>query len=313
MTLQYLPPVSISQLPHTLPNPSPSSFSYYSPNIFHISKIKNKKKWTTEEDFLLISLADQYKEKHWKSISTHFPNKNPLQCFSRYKRIRPGIIKGSWSKEEDAKIINLVKTYGKSWSKIAKLFHSRNGKQIRDRYTNVLDPEITKGKFTDEEDKLLIKLYINYGPKWAIISKNFPNRTADMIKNRFHSSIKKIFFSQEIITRQTKTLLSLKEKKMNAIYENELMKNNRNGNRNCNVISNSQSFSYKSENNGTTRVNSVMSLCSNSEKENQVDNNNNNSNNYKCVIKDYLFDEMELFEHKGEMFSMEDCFSLIEY
>ena len=75
---------------------------------------------------------------------------------------------------------------------------------------------------------------------------------------------------------------------MNAIYENELMKNNRNGNRNCNVISNSQSFSYRSENNGTTRGNSVMSLCSNSEKENQVDNNNNN---FKCVIKDYLFEQ----------------------
>ena len=61
--------------------------------IFEIVKIKNKKKWTNEEDIQLIKLADKFKEKHWKEISIHFLNKNALQCFSRYKRIRPGIIK----------------------------------------------------------------------------------------------------------------------------------------------------------------------------------------------------------------------------
>jgi myb proto-oncogene protein len=163
--------------------------------IFQIIKIKNKKKWTKEEDTLLIKLAEKYKEKHWKEISKNFSNKNALQCFSRYKRIRPGIVKGSWSKEEDEKILHLVQIYGKSWSKISKILISRNGKQIRDRFINVLDPEIKKGKFTEEEDKILIRLYMYYGPKWATIAKHFNNRTADMIKNRFHSSIKKIFFS----------------------------------------------------------------------------------------------------------------------
>ena len=40
--------------------------------IFHIIKIKNKKKWTKEEDSLLINLAQKYKEKHWKEISNNF-------------------------------------------------------------------------------------------------------------------------------------------------------------------------------------------------------------------------------------------------
>ena len=159
--------------------------------IFTIRKIKNQKKWTREEDELLISLAEQYNEKHWKEISKRFMKKNSLQCFSRYKRIRPGIVKGSWKKEEDLKIIDLVSKYGKSWSKISKLLGTRNGKQIRDRFINVLDPEIRKGKFTEEEDLKLVALFKQYGPKWATIAKYYPNRTADMIKNRFHSSIKK--------------------------------------------------------------------------------------------------------------------------
>jgi hypothetical protein len=168
--------------------------------IFQIIKIKNKKKWTKEEDTLLIKLAEKHKEKHWKEISRNFQNKNALQCFSRYKRIRPGIVKGSWKKEEDEKILKLVQIYGKSWSKISKILVTRNGKQIRDRFINVLDPEIKKGKFTEEEDKLLIRLYLYYGPRWATISKHYNNRTADMIKNRFHSSIKKTFFMDNGMT-----------------------------------------------------------------------------------------------------------------
>jgi hypothetical protein len=159
--------------------------------IFSIRKVKNQKKWTREEDELLISLAEKYNEKHWKEISKMFVNKNSLQCFSRYKRIRPGIIKGSWKKEEDQEILRLVNKYGKAWSKISKMLNTRNGKQIRDRFINVLDPEIKKGKFTEDEDKKLVSLFQQFGPKWATISKYYPNRTADMIKNRFHSSIKK--------------------------------------------------------------------------------------------------------------------------
>ena len=167
--------------------------------IFSIRKVKNQKKWTRDEDELLISLAEKYNEKHWKEISKMFVNKNSLQCFSRYKRIRPGIIKGSWKKEEDQDILRLVHKYGKAWSKISKMLNTRNGKQIRDRFINVLDPEIRKGKFTEEEDQKLVDLFQKFGPKWATISKFYPNRTADMIKNRFHSSIKKKLFGDQTV------------------------------------------------------------------------------------------------------------------
>lgn len=161
--------------------------------IFSIRKVKNQKKWNKEEDQLLLDLAQKYNERNWKEISLHFHKKNPLQCFSRYKRIRPGIHKGAWAKEEDQQIIHLVKKYGTSWSRISKEMQSRNGKQIRDRYINVLDPFINKDKFTIEEDAKIVELYNKIGSKWSIIAKYFPHRTADMIKNRYYSSIKKKF------------------------------------------------------------------------------------------------------------------------
>jgi len=168
-----------------------------SERIFSIRKIKNQKKWTEEEDNLLISLVHEYEEKHWKDISKRFARKSPLQCFSRYRRIRPGIVKGSWNKHEDLQIIELVDRYGRSWSKISKIMGTRNGKQIRDRYLNVLDPSANKGKFSEEEDLRLVELFKRYGHRWALISKQFRNRTPDMLKNRFYSTIKRKYFPND--------------------------------------------------------------------------------------------------------------------
>ena len=167
--------------------------------LFEIKKPKLQKKWSRDEDNLLLELAKRYNSKCWKKISCSFEDKTPLQCFSRYKRIRPGIVKGSWTKEEDEKIFEMVEIHGKAWSKISKILVTRNGKQIRDRFINILDPSIKKGKFSIEEDLKLLNLYRTFGTKWATISKFFENRTADMIKNRYHSSIKKnIKFLEDI-------------------------------------------------------------------------------------------------------------------
>ena len=181
---------------------------------FHISKVRNRKQWTTSDDVKLIHLAKQFGERHWKTIALNFPKKNALQCFSRYKRIRPGIVQGHWSEHEDNKIKQLVNVYGYAWSKIAKVMQTRNGKQIRDRYMNVLNPKFSKKKFTDDEDRKLIQMYMKYGPCWSFVAKFFPLRTADMIKNRFHSSIKKLFYNENVPTRQQmKTLMRLRMKK----------------------------------------------------------------------------------------------------
>ena len=109
--------------------------------IFLIRKVLNQKKWTKEEDKQLIELVQTHNEKKWKEISNFFHNKNPLQCFSRYKRIKPGVNKGSWNKEEDDEILKLIKIHGTNWSLISKIIKTRNNKQIRDRYINILAPK----------------------------------------------------------------------------------------------------------------------------------------------------------------------------
>lgn len=168
-----------------------SSISSNSSELFEIDDERKQKKWTKDEDEKLIKLVRRNKEKNWKVIATQIKGKDTLQCFSRYKRLKPGISRGSWKPEEDQQILDLVGKYGKEWSKIARIMVSRNGKQIRDRFINVLDPAVNRSKFTLDEDLLILRLFKQMGPKWASMTNHFDRRSADMIKNRFYSSIKK--------------------------------------------------------------------------------------------------------------------------
>ena len=80
--------------------------------IFSIKKVKHQKKWSKEEDEKLINIVQENNEKNWKQIASYFSKKNSLQCFSRYRRIKPGIKKGFWKKEEDDLILSLIEIYG---------------------------------------------------------------------------------------------------------------------------------------------------------------------------------------------------------
>jgi len=91
---------------------------------------------------------------------------------------------------EDNHIMELFKQKGKNWSEIAKIVKTRNGKQIRDRYLNYLDPKIKRDKFSKEDDELILGYYVKFGPKWSLIAKFIKDRTGDLIKNRFYSHLK---------------------------------------------------------------------------------------------------------------------------
>jgi hypothetical protein len=158
--------------------------------VFKIVKVKKSVYWTEKEDTLLISLASTHKKK-WSLISKNFKGKTGYHCQQRYQITNPCIKKGAWEPFEDQKIIEGVRHYNKQWRRIAsEYFSNRTGKQIRDRSTNYLDPEINKSKFTIEEDLRILDLYKKYGKKWSLLKQFVPGRSSDSIKNRFNSSIK---------------------------------------------------------------------------------------------------------------------------
>jgi len=161
--------------------------------IFSSKKLKYKTIWTPEEDRLLLNLVQNETNRDWAKISSNFINKSPVQCSARIKRINPINKKGKWSQEEDQLLLRLINEYGRNWSKITKHFNSRTGKQVRDRYVNILDPNVAKNKFDAKEDEIIVEMHRKFGTNWAEISKYLIKRTPDMIKNRFYQYLKPKF------------------------------------------------------------------------------------------------------------------------
>lgn len=101
--------------------------------------------------------------------------------------------RGLWSPEEDEKLINYINNNGYGcWSEVPeKAGLQRCGKSCRLRWINYLRPNIRRGKFTPEEEKLIISLHSVVGNRWAHIATHLPGRTDNEIKNYWNSWIKK--------------------------------------------------------------------------------------------------------------------------
>jgi len=151
-----------------------------------------RKNWSEEEDLALKKGVSTCGERNWKAVAEIVKSRNHTQCMQRWsKALKPGLKKGHWTNTEDDILREMAQTYDKNWAKVVLHIPGRTVKQIRERWSNHVNPIINHSSFTEEEDKTLVEMHEKVGNKWALIAKSLNSRTAEGVKIRWKSLCRK--------------------------------------------------------------------------------------------------------------------------
>ncbi|XP_046409545.1 snRNA-activating protein complex subunit 4 [Neodiprion fabricii] len=156
----------------------------------------NKSKWKKAEDMDLKKLAENYNFQNWDLVAEKLgTNRTGYQCFIRFNtNFRNNMLNRNsfWSKEEDQKLIDAVNGLRTGnfipWGEVAKLMGQRRKQQIYMRWNYSLAPNLKKGRFTEEEDKLLLAGVNKFGANFTKISVSLlPHRTTAQLNDHYRT------------------------------------------------------------------------------------------------------------------------------
>ncbi|KIY47061.1 hypothetical protein FISHEDRAFT_19133, partial [Fistulina hepatica ATCC 64428] len=81
------------------------------------------------------------------------------------------IKKTTWTQEEDEMLLEKYRVHGPKWATIARAIPGRTDDACSKRYQETLDPVLNLGKWTHEDDKTLLALYMEMPRQWRLIGK----------------------------------------------------------------------------------------------------------------------------------------------
>jgi hypothetical protein len=97
-----------------------------------------------------------------------------------------------FTSNEDQALRTLVCMYGLNrWDTIAAFLPERTSRQCRERYEYYLAPNVYNSPWTHLEDELLETKVAEYGTKWVSLTRFFPGRTGNRLKNRWYKVLSK--------------------------------------------------------------------------------------------------------------------------
>ncbi|GJN10312.1 hypothetical protein PR202_ga28396 [Eleusine coracana subsp. coracana] len=120
---------------------------------------------------------------NWDKIAAmYLPGRSGAECESRWRKTlnpeKTGV--GRWSLEEDKCLMVAVKLFGSgSWSRIAQFVPGRMQSQCRERWCDVLDPDLDHREWQPEEDSKLLAAVDELGPVWSKIARKIIPRRSD--------------------------------------------------------------------------------------------------------------------------------------
>ncbi|KAF8385019.1 snpc-4 [Pristionchus pacificus] len=173
----------------------------------------SKAEWTATEVKKLNELT-KTDFVSWSLIADKLgTRRTPWQCFEKYKsEIASEILKREWTQEEDDRLVKLVESLQLNgviqWDKVTYHMAGRTRQQCRTRFLRTLDKSIKHGRWTDEEDLLLMCSIGRYGAKdWRKIAKGVPGRNDGQCRERWVNVLDRANRSEEWTMEEDEKLL----------------------------------------------------------------------------------------------------------
>lgn len=155
-------------------------------------KTRNYYTWSEEDEQKLFDAVKDHGT-NWEYISRECfqsirtPGSIEKKWYLLNQKVKRTSYHNPWTPEEDNILKEGVSRYGAGqWSAISKLLPQKDAAQLFNRWNIIVKSK--RGKWTEEEHKLLIQLVNKYGRKWAIIS-NIMNRPNSYIQNYYDSHV----------------------------------------------------------------------------------------------------------------------------
>ncbi|KAG6417174.1 hypothetical protein SASPL_119325 [Salvia splendens] len=116
------------------------------------------------------------------------------------KKAETGLKRGAWTAEEDELLRDYIKREGEGgWRTLPKKAGLlRCGKSCRLRWMNYLRPSVKRGRISEDEEDLILRLHRLLGNRWSLIAGRIPGRTDNEIKNYWNTHLSKKLISQGI-------------------------------------------------------------------------------------------------------------------
>jgi alkylated DNA nucleotide flippase Atl1 len=172
-----------------LPHRSPRRIA----NEWSSSATRGRKKWTPEEDALLLQGIYTLGPSSWSKIAaTYLPWRSRSQIRNHYRAcLLPDTKKNDWSSDELDLLLRRTIVFGQDWHKVAEGIRGRLPEQCRVLWMNVMDPALNKGDWSKEESKLFWERMVSCGGSFTRVAEGLPGRNRIMCFHKFRETVYK--------------------------------------------------------------------------------------------------------------------------
>ena len=135
---------------------------------------KKSKKFSPEDDALLIQIVSQSKTPDWKQIALSFQNKTPRMVRERWKFfLSPDTDRTPFTREQDERLLKKVAHHGTRWTKMIPCFPGKSPLSLSNRYRSLvkhdcayLGKKVLKGmKRHPDETRIMLENDLLYQQK----------------------------------------------------------------------------------------------------------------------------------------------------